>query len=250
MLEFNIEDVQKEFPINSQTSVTDKIALLQVRQIMQRSLPSYAYLEIGSFLGGSLTPFLNDPRCERILSVDERNRQQSDERGVKYDYVGITHQTMIDNLLQQGFDLGKLTTFDGSIDAYRDAGLRFDLAFIDGEHTDFACFRDFIHARKLLKPDAVIAFHDSTLVYKSLRIIQEFLLASGERFKFVKVGNAEISCIFQNAFASLQPEEFFAVDLDLNAFYVNAEKVLLSSIVQNRLSINLSWKDTPVTRAY
>src|ERR1700690_4369966 len=93
-----MEHLADEFPIESQTSATDKLALLQVRNILRKTLATYDYLEIGSFLGGSLTPFLKDPQCRRILSVDERNRQQPDERGVKYDYSGITHQTMIDNL--------------------------------------------------------------------------------------------------------------------------------------------------------
>ena len=79
MLEITPQDVAREFPINSQTSVTDRLALLQVRSLLQRTLPSYTYLEIGSFLGGSLTPFLRDPQCTRVLSIDERNRQQPPE---------------------------------------------------------------------------------------------------------------------------------------------------------------------------
>ena len=182
-----MDSLAGEFPIESQTSPTDKLALLQVRNILKRTLPAYDYLEIGSFLGGSLTPFLRDPQCRRILSVDERNRQQPDERGVKYDYSGITHQTMIDNLKNHGFDVGRLQTFDGSISDYHGSAGKFDAVFIDGEHTNFACFRDFIHGIKLLREDSVIVFHDSTLIYQALRIIQEYLVAAGERFRFVKV---------------------------------------------------------------
>jgi methyltransferase family protein len=250
MPELPLADVAYEFPIASQTSVADKLALLQIRGIMDRQLSEYSYLEIGSFLGGSLTPFLRDPHCRRILSIDERNRQQPDERGIRYDYVGITHQTMIDGLRTHGFDVGKLQTFDGSVSAYRDAGEKFDLAFIDGEHTDLACFRDFIHSRPLLKDDAIVVFHDSSLVYKALRIIQELLVASGERFRFIKIRNSEISCIFRNGSAQLALEEMFPVEPDLPGFYANAENALLTAVIKNRLTVNLGLKDMPLAKAY
>ena len=73
------DNPNNEFPINSQTSPTDKLSLLQIRDIFKKTLPTYSYLEIGSYLGGSLTPFLKDPQCSHILSIDERNRQQPDE---------------------------------------------------------------------------------------------------------------------------------------------------------------------------
>jgi hypothetical protein len=241
-----------EFPIESQTSPSDKLALLQVRSILKRTVPSYNYLEIGSFMGGSLSPFLKDPQCRQILSIDERNRQQPDERGMKYDYSGITNQTMIDNLKNHGFDVRKLKTFDGSISEYQKAEDKFDLVFIDGEHTDFACFRDFIHSYRLLSENSVTVFHDSSLIYKSLRIIQEFLVATKERFRFVKVKDSDVSCIFRNSFSVLKLEEFFEIENDLGSFYQNSEIALLTAIMQNRLdvSINIKLKDTPTGKAY
>jgi len=47
------------FPIESQTSDTDKQVLVQIRELLQ-SLGTYSYLEIGYYLGGSLTPFLSE----------------------------------------------------------------------------------------------------------------------------------------------------------------------------------------------
>ncbi len=247
-----MDSLAGEFPIESQTSPTDKLALLQVRNILKRTLPAYDYLEIGSFLGGSLTPFLRDPQCRRILSVDERNRQQPDERGVKYDYSGITHQTMIDNLKNRGFDVGRLQTFDGSISGYHGSAGKFDAVFIDGEHTNFACFRDFIHGIKLLREDSVIVFHDSTLIYQALRIIQEYLVAAGERFRFVKVQDSEVSCIFRNSFSALKLEEFFKIENDLDGFYKQSEFALLSQVIKNRLEVNLNIqvKEMPTSRVY
>jgi hypothetical protein len=242
--------LKDEYPIESQTSLTDKLALLQVRSILKKTVPSYNYLEIGSFMGGSLSPFLKDPQCRQVLSVDERNRQQPDERGMKFDYSGITNQTMIDNLKNHGFDVRKLKTFDGSISEYQNAEDKFDLAFIDGEHTDFACFRDFIHSYRLLSENSVIVFHDSSLIYKSLRIIQEFLTATKERFNFIKVKDSEVSCIFRNSFSVLKLEEFFQIENDLSSFYQNSEVALLTAIIQNRVEISFKLKDTPIGKAY
>jgi hypothetical protein len=247
-----MDSLAAEFPIESQTSPTDKLALLQVRNILKKNVASYTYLEIGSFMGGSLSPFLKDPQCREILSVDERNRQQPDERGMKFDYSGITNQTMIDNLKKHGFDVRKLKTFDGSISDYHKAEDKFDLVFIDGEHTDVACFRDFIHSFKLLKENSIIVFHDSSLIYKSLRIIQEYMVATKEHFRFVKIKDSDVSCIFRNLLSTLQLETFFQIENDLDSFYRNSEHVVLSAVIQNRLdvNVNIKLKDMPTGKAY
>ncbi len=77
----DIKCLQTEFPISSQTSEIDKRALLLVREAINGYLDSYNYLEIGSYLGGTLVPFLRDGSCRRILSVDKRGQLQPDERG-------------------------------------------------------------------------------------------------------------------------------------------------------------------------
>jgi hypothetical protein len=138
------ETIRAEFPILSQTSTHDKRVLLNLREILQVN-PSYSYLEIGSYLGGSLTPFLSDPKCTAILSIDDRGRVQPDERGRTFDYSHITHETMISTLEDHGLSVEKLKVFDGSISDYADADAKYDLLFIDGEHTDWACFRDFVY---------------------------------------------------------------------------------------------------------
>ena len=123
---------------------------------------TYNYLEIGSYRGGSLTPFLMDPACKMILSIDDRGRVLPDERGISFDYTGITTQSMLDDLNHCGITTDKLRTFDGSIRTLiDDYTASFDLAFIDGEHTDEACFRDFLWALPLVKPNSIVIFHDS-----------------------------------------------------------------------------------------
>jgi hypothetical protein len=159
---------------------------------------------------------------------------------------------MLDNLRKHGFDVRKLETFDGSISRYRDGEERFDALFVDGEHTDFACFRDFIHGQKLLRENSIILFHDSSLIYKSLRIIQEYLLAAKETFRFIKIQDSDMSCIFRNSFAALKLEDLFPVEKDLEGFYRSAELALLSAVIKNRLdvSININVKDMPTGKAF
>ena len=73
-----------EFPIVSQTTDEDKIVLLKLKNLMQK-LNSYSYLEIGTYLGGSLTPFVKDSNCKYILSIDDRERAQHEETLIDLD---------------------------------------------------------------------------------------------------------------------------------------------------------------------
>jgi hypothetical protein len=76
---FNKKDlINERFPIESQTSTEDKIVILKLITLFEK----YNYCEIGSFLGGSLTPHLQTDSCQHILSIDDRERIQPDERGV------------------------------------------------------------------------------------------------------------------------------------------------------------------------
>jgi hypothetical protein len=247
-----LSDVLKdEFPVAAQLLPSDAVVLLQVRNILRKT-GTYTYCEIGSFLGGSLTPFLRDPQCQYILSVDERERQQPDERGMKFDYAGITSQTMINNLISHGFETKKLETFERSIDKLKDAKKKFDLMFIDAEHTDHACFRDFIHGKKFLNENAIIMFHDSDLIHKALRIIQELLVADGSHFKFIKVKDSAMSMIFLGEYADASLWGQFEAESDLESYYARAENTLLDHVVRNRFSFVVKYvlKDIPTGKAY
>src|SRR5471030_2994448 len=109
-------DIALAFPIESQSSDRDKEFLLAAKRLIADVAPGYDYLEIGSFLGGSLAPFLDDPACRSILSIDERGRMLSDERGALFDYAGVSTQSMLDRLHQAGLATAKLSTHDGPID--------------------------------------------------------------------------------------------------------------------------------------
>ena len=57
----------------------DRRSLLAVQAAVRRRAGAYRYLEIGSYLGGSIQAHLLDPRCERIYSIDNRSAAAPDE---------------------------------------------------------------------------------------------------------------------------------------------------------------------------
>ena len=241
-----VPDIGTLFPIPSQTSAPDKRFLLQTIALTKRVLGSFSYVEIGSYLGGSLTPFLLDPACKAVLSIDERGRQQPDERGAKYDYSGITHQTMIDNLVSRGVPTSKLTTFDGSVDSVQGAENSFDIAFIDGEHTDIACFRDFLWTLPLVKSDAVVLFHDSTLVYKALRMIGLYMKKSGQKHLFAKNNDSDVTALFLGKFAEIDFTREFGQAANWDEFFDKSETEVIQHVLKNRVSIQFDAVVTPV----
>ena len=229
-------DLDGEFPIKSETTYADRRVLLAARELLH-AMPVYSYAEIGSYLGGSLVPFLRDPRCVRVLSIDERGRLLPDERGRSFDYTHVTEQMMLSGLARHCENLRKLETFDGPVSAYPAGSPDFDLLFIDGEHTDRACFRDFLVGRKLLKRNAMVLFHDSTLIHKALLLIRELLAAAGEPYRMLRVQDSEISILLLNGFCSIDIGKIGAVDTDMEEFHRRSEEQLLAANVRNRLSV-------------
>ncbi len=227
--------LSEKFPILSQTSEQDKLFLLKVIEFIKSLNQQFNYIEIGSFLGGSLCPFLKEEICNLIVSVDERGRQQPDERGAKYDYEGFTEQTMIQNLILHGMNVSKLKTHNGSISTYPDDGVKFDIGFIDGEHTDVACVRDFIWLQSKMKGDSIILFHDSTIIYKGLSIVREIMCAKKIEFLMFKDKKSEISAIFQGRFA----------EADCQSVFGDSEVAMLSATIRNRVKFNINFDILP-----
>jgi hypothetical protein len=223
------------FPIESQSSDRDKAFLLAARRLIADVAPSYDYLEIGSFVGGSLAPFLRDTACNSILSIDERGKTLPDERGALFDYAGITTQSMLDRLHQAGLPTTKLATHDGPIDTLPPSDCRFDLAFIDGEHTDQACFRDFLWALPMMKTDSVILFHDSSLIYKAIRLIFLLLRKEGRPFAFLKNDDSEMSAIFLGKFIGRHRDGYFGAGVECDDFYAASEASVLEHNIRNRV---------------
>ena len=230
-------EIAARFPIESQTSDSDKLFLLDMQRLIRDVVSTYDYLEIGSFLGGSLAPFLADAACRSILSIDDRALVLPDERGALFDYAGVTTQSMLDRLHLAGLATDKIVTHDGSIDTLPAPDRLYDLAFIDGEHTDQACFRDFLWALPLMKPDAAIMFHDSSLIYKAIRLIQLYLRKNGRPFRLLKKKGSEMSAVFLGGIGSRDLGGYFEAGEDVADFYAASEAHVLASNIRNRVRV-------------
>ena len=157
--------------IPSQTTQRDKHSLLACQLAVRTLCQSYAYLEIGSYLGGSLQPYLVDPRCTKIFSIDRRPATQPDARGIDYAYKNNSTERMLANLAEiDGPGLSKITCFDADASGLQPQVIvpKPRVCFIDGEHTDEACFKDCRFCLDVLEHDGVIVFHDAQIVYNGL----------------------------------------------------------------------------------
>lgn len=170
--------------ITSQTTEGDKRSLLACQSATRRMLGDFTYLEIGSYLGGSLQPFLLDSRCRKIYSIDKRPASQPDERGIDYVYKNNSTNRMLENLKQVSSDLEKIVCLDGDASEIEPERIepRPDLCFIDGEHTDEAAQSDFHFCLNVLKENGAILFHDAAVIYNGLQEIVNYLRENNRKF--------------------------------------------------------------------
>ena len=235
------DPLKAAFPIPSQTIDSDRLFLLGAARLMRDHAGEYRFIEIGSYLGGSLTPFLLDAACKAVLSVDERGRVQPDERGINYDYTAIAQQTMLDNLAAHQIPTHKLKTFDGAIDALTEHhGEPFDLAFIDGEHTDEATFRDFLWTLPLMRSDAVIMCHDSALIFKTLRLIQIYLRSQKIGYEFFKGADFRDVSICARPLSGQNLAAYFGTSVNPVDFFQLAEAERIKAQFRNRMRVRFA----------
>ena len=133
----------------------------------------YRYVEIGSFKGHSLQPHIEDDECTRALSIDLRPEITPDERAAILDYEKITVDQMIRNLRRRcgAEKLEKLETLTDTSAALatHPSDAPYDLALIDGEHTNRAAFQDFLNVSAVMRPgDHIICFDDTHIVYSGV----------------------------------------------------------------------------------
>ena len=153
--------------VPSETSSPDRLSLLAVYNAVYDAFGPFAYLEIGSHVGGTLQVLLMDPRCTSITSVDSRVEMVPDAEREPIPYPENSTERMLKYLaLVPGADLAKLETIDASTDELDPAAIahRPRLCFIDGEHTVEAAVRDARFCRSVIVDEGVIVFHDRKLV--------------------------------------------------------------------------------------
>ena len=172
--------------IPSQSSDNDKRSFLACQLAARELIARYNYLEIGSYLGGSIQPHLLDEKCARIYSIDKRPEKQPDERGAEYTYLNNSTARMIKKLGEVAPDrLDKITAIDGDTRSLDSGQIKekIQLCFIDGEHTDEAAFADFKFCLNVLDSRGAIVFHDAAVTYNALDECVKYLQINGFAFR-------------------------------------------------------------------
>lgn len=207
----------------TQSNAKDRRSWLAVQRAVREAKGSFVYLEIGSYLGGSLQQYLQDPECRRIYSVDIRTR---DAR-----HAENSEQAMLDNLRRATpGEMDKLVCFAGDA---RDVPSRAideapDICFIDGEHTDRAVLADFAFCLAVCAPDAAIVFHDAGSTRPGIRECLRLLRRSGRAFLAHKLpGNTFVIALWGSPVGSDRRVVRMAVA-------VNGERWLWTSGVTSR----------------
>tara|TARA_Y100000768_G_C23894385_1_gene641793 strand:+ start:281 stop:1069 length:789 start_codon:yes stop_codon:yes gene_type:complete len=234
------KEIKRYFPVSSQTSDADKLILLKIIKFVKKIKKNFNYIEIGSFLGGSLTPFLMETSCKSIVSIDKRNQKQDDERNEEWSYENINEKDMINGLKKHGLNTSKLKTFNGDIKNFK-TKKKFDLSFIDGIHTDINTFSDFLNVLNLSTRDSIVLFHDSSIIFKSIGMINLLLLNQNYRFKLVKFKNSEISGIFFEKYSHFNLDKLISPTEKFDRFCITAGENLLLKQINNRLKIDFKF---------
>ncbi|MBM2841234.1 MAG: hypothetical protein HW412_1762 [Bacteroidetes bacterium] len=159
--------------------------MLAIQKTIRAKQQPYAYLEIGSYMGGSIQPYLFDDRCSRIYSIDLRPAIPPDVRGVLQVYPENSTQNMLSRLREVSAEgVSKIKCFDADASTIEPKSIdeRPTICLIDGEHTDKAVVADFAFCKTVLADSGIICFHDSNIVYGGLTMIIEQLKA--ERVQF------------------------------------------------------------------
>jgi predicted O-methyltransferase YrrM len=171
--------------IDSQSTPHDKQSFLAIQLAVRNLRPGYKYLEIGSYLGGSIQPHLLDDRCAKIYSIDKRPEKQPDARGFDYRYRNNSTERMLENLRNVASEnMEKLVTIDGDSRSISPSQVeeKIDLCFIDGEHTDEAVLADFKFCLNVLDQNGAIAFHDAQITYNGIATCIDHLEQTGVEF--------------------------------------------------------------------
>lgn len=224
------------FDIQTAFSEADRRGFLAAQNVVAETLGRFVYLEVGSDLGASLVPPLLDDRCSEVISVDLRVLSQPDERGRCFPFEGNTTTRMIETLaaLVPPAQMAKLRTFDADVSTLTDREIdrRVRFALIDAEHTNRAVFRDFLALRRLLASDAVVAFHDSNLIFDGLANIEAMLRDGGAAIYTAYVPD-KLFVLGFGAFATALAPVLDPLALDPTAFTQRSRVLLNAEIARN-----------------
>ncbi len=223
------------FQVKTESTLSDRKSFLRVQNVTRSVLGHYVYLEVGSHLGGSLFPHLIDPACEAAISVDPRPPAQPDERSQVFHYPENSAARMIAGLSDwlPPAAMAKLTTIDSDVSDLRPDAVDFKatLALIDGEHTNRACFSDFVGVLPLMNPDCIISFHDANLIADAIVNAERFLDHLGITYETVFLPDT-VAVVGLGSVASAVRDQLQPHALDRETYLERSQRQLWSHITE------------------
>jgi hypothetical protein len=218
--------------VPNQLNRGDVHALISIMDFVS-SHGAYSYLEIGSYLGGSLQWHLTNAHCKQAISIDKRSRDKiNDERHIDYAYT-VTTRDMLNALTSNNVPIDKLTAIDGTVDNIP-SDLQFNLVFIDAEHTNQAVIYDGQKCLAAVNDHAVIMFHDDWIVYRGIEQLEEHLKQIGKIFCKFKISGSDITAIVLGKFIDCFESKINNTSTAWEEFVDHAEKKLNKQIQHNQ----------------
>jgi chloramphenicol O-acetyltransferase type B len=152
--------------MGSQSSEEERASWLALQRAVRIPKVQFTYLGIGPSAGGSILPFLLDPKCSQVFWTSKRNADSADARSELLRYRDSSIQGVVEELraVAPG-QLSKLVRVDTDV---RDVEAAFsanapDLCFIDGVQSTEAAVGDFRLCLRVCALDAVIYFRHAAL---------------------------------------------------------------------------------------
>lgn len=217
--------------IHTQTSPGERRSLLAIQRTTARKHDKFSYLEIGSYLGGTIQPYFLDDRCYYIYSIDPRPVKVVDDRSQGYiDYDNNSSQRMLDLLKNMSTNnINKIECIElnsSDIDPTQIVH-RPEIVFIDGEHTDEAALADFFFCEKVISDTGTIIFHDFSIIYQAVIDACKYLNEKGRNYTAFKL-EEEIFAIFfdktkvesDKYLNKLHKKNAYFLRLNLISFYI------------------------------
>lgn len=220
--------------ISSQSNDNDKQSLLACQLAARELAGVYKYLEIGSYLGGSIQPHLLDEKCAKIYSIDKRPLNQPDARGVEYTYLNNSTARMLENLKTVApAGVAKVIAIDGDTRHIDPSEIteKITLCYIDGEHTDEAVLADFKFCLSVLEENGAILFDDANIIYNGIAGCLEHLKKSSVKFRAYSL-----------------PDKVFAVEI--GDFPLHENKAILDKLLNNHQSYLYSLQSNDLYRQF
>ena len=220
--------------ISSQSSDRDKRSLLACQLAARELSGGYNYLEIGSYLGGSIQPHLLDEKCRKIYSIDKRPLNQPDARGVDYTYLNNSTARMLENLERVApAAVGKITAIDGDTRQIKASEIdeKMSLCYIDGEHTDEAVMSDFKFCLSVVAENGAIVFDDANIIYNGIADCIKYLEHSAVNFRAYNL-----------------PDKIFVVEI--GNFPIHQNEAVLERLLNNHKGYLYSLQSNDLYRQF